>query len=175
MNENIMFRRFGYLRDPLFLACVLLYVVNRFWIKPNCNIIFFHAYLNDVICIPFTVPPMLWMLRCLRFRFHDAPPILAEIIIPLLMISWAFEIYLPNTSWFREVTVADPLDILAYTFGAIAAGLFWFFRYKINSQNKQERDRQLENLYNEHGKGQDDNFQKHKDTKTQIVLSETFV
>jgi hypothetical protein len=55
------------------------------------------------------------------------------------MISWAFEIYLPNTSWFQEITVADPLDIIAYTFGAIAAGLFWFFRYKIqnNSQNFQ--------------------------------------
>ncbi|MCL2304346.1 MAG: hypothetical protein FWC43_03280 [Planctomycetaceae bacterium] len=130
MYENIEFRRFGYLRDPLYLACVVLYVVNRFWIKPNCDIYFFHAWLNDVICIPFTVPPMLWLLRRLRLRFHDGPPTLMEITIPLLMISWAFEIYLPNTAMFRDVTVADPWDIVAYAVGAAAAGGFWGFWYK---------------------------------------------
>jgi len=130
MYENTEFRRFGYLRDPLFLACVVLYVVNRFWIKPNSDIYFFHAWLNDVICIPFTLPPMLWLLRRLRLRFHDGPPTLMEITIPLLIISWAFEIYLPNTAMFREVTVADPWDIVAYAAGAVAAGGFWGFWYK---------------------------------------------
>ena len=130
MRENTEFRRFGYLRDPLFLACVVLYVVNRFWIKPNSDIYFFHAWLNDVICIPFTLPPMLWLLRRLRLRFHDGPPTLMEMTIPLLIISWAFEIYLPNTAMFREVTVADPWDIVAYATGAVAAGGFWFFWYK---------------------------------------------
>ncbi len=68
MNKNITLHRFGYLCDPLYVACVVLYLVNRFWIKPNCGTIFFHAWLNDVICIPFTVPPMLWVLRRLRLR-----------------------------------------------------------------------------------------------------------
>jgi hypothetical protein len=133
MDENPVFRRFGYLRDPLFLACVFLYVVNRFWIKPNCDIVFFHAYLNDVICIPFTLPPMLWVLRRLRLRFHDGPPTLPEIVIPLLMIAWAFEVYLPNTAMFRDVTFADPWDIVAYAAGAIAAGTFWFLWYRVTS------------------------------------------
>lgn len=124
------FRRFGYLRDPLFLLCVVLYLLNRFCIKPNCEIVFFHAWFNDVICIPFTLPPMLWLLRKMRLRFHDNPPTLPEIVIPLLIISWAFEIYLPNTAMFREVTFADPLDIVAYTIGAVIAGVFWFFNYK---------------------------------------------
>ena len=129
MNENRVYRQFGYLRDPLFLACVLLYLVNRFWIKPHCTFFFFHAYLNDVICIPFTLPPMLWLLRRLRFRFHDDPPTLTELAIPLVMISWAFEIYLPNTDMFRDLTVADPWDIVAYAVGAVAAGTFWFVWY----------------------------------------------
>jgi len=130
MYETITFRRFGYWRDPLYLACVFLYVVNRFWIKPNCGFFFFHAYWNDVLCIPFTVPPMLWLLRRLHLRFHDGPPTILEITIPLLMISWAFEIYLPNTAMFRDVTVADPWDIVAYAIGAVAAGAWWFCWYK---------------------------------------------
>jgi DNA replication initiation complex subunit (GINS family) len=44
-----------------------------------------------------------------------------------------------------------------------------------NSKNKQELDRQLENLYNKHSKGQENKLENFKDTKTQIVLSETFV
>jgi hypothetical protein len=130
MDKKIAFHSFGYLRDPLFLACVLLYVVNRFWIKPNCSFFFFHAYLNDVICIPFTLPPMLWLLRHLRLRFHDDPPTLMELAIPLVMISWAFEIYFPNTEMFRNVTGADPWDIVAYAVGTVAAGAFWRSWYR---------------------------------------------
>ena len=134
MNKNITFRPFGYLRDPLFLVCVVLYVVNRFWIKPNCDFFFFHAWLNDTICIPFVVPPMLWLLRCLRLRFHDEPPTLEEIAIPLLMISWTFEIYLPNTAAYRDLTFASAWDIVAYTVGAVFSGVFWFFWYKIDER-----------------------------------------
>ena len=130
MSEKFEFRQFGYLRDPLFLVCVCTYLANRFWFKPNCDFIFIHCYLNDVICIPFTIPPMLWLLRRLGLRFHDEPPTFTEIAIPLLMISWAFEIYFPNTAMFREVTFADPWDIVAYTIGAVAAGAFWFYWYK---------------------------------------------
>lgn len=123
-------RKFGYLRDPLYLWCVVLYVVNRFVVKPNCGIVFFHAYLNDVICIGFILPPMLWLLRRLKLRSHDGAPDFREIVIPLVMISWAFEIYLPNTERFREVTVSDPFDIVAYAFGAVVAGAFWHFHYR---------------------------------------------
>ncbi len=135
MHNAVPFRRFAYLRDPLFLACVILYVVNRFWIKPNCDIYFFHAWLNDFICIPFTVPPMLWLLRCTRLRFHDGVPTFWEISIPLVIISWAFEIFLPNTALYRDVTVADPWDIVAYGGGAVCAGGLWRWRYAAGGQN----------------------------------------
>ena len=124
------FRPFDYWRDPLFLFCVVLYVVNRFAIKPNCDAFFFHAWLNDVICIPFTLPPMLWVLNRFRLRFREGPPAFVEIALPLVVISWAFEIYLPNTERFREVTVADPWDIVAYAFGAVVSGIFWYYYYR---------------------------------------------
>jgi hypothetical protein len=130
MYKKVVFRRFGYLLDPLFLACVLLYVVNRFWVKPNCTFFFFHACLNDLICIPFVVPPMVWVLRRLRFRFHDDPPTFPEIAIPLLMIAWTFNIWLPNTEQYRNVVFASPWDIVCNALGTIIAGAFWFYWYK---------------------------------------------
>ena len=54
---------FKYLRDPLFVACVVAYLVNRFAIKPAVVGGFFHDHLNDLICIPVWVPVMLWGMR----------------------------------------------------------------------------------------------------------------
>ena len=124
MGQDTPTRRFRYLLDPLFLACVGLCFLNRLVIKPNCNIHFFHAWLNDLICIPFWVPIMLAGMRLFRLRRHDNPPTVAEIGIPLILWSWWFEIYLPNL-----VTTprhyADPWDIVAYSIGAAFAWLFW--------------------------------------------------
>jgi len=117
-------RKFRYLLDPLFLACVALWFLNRFAIKPNCGFIFFHAWLNDLICIPFWVPVMLAGMRLARLRRHDGPPTFAEIGIPLVLWSWWFEIYLPNLAGSRHY--ADPWDIVAYSSGAVFA--YWFWR-----------------------------------------------
>ena len=115
--------KFRYLLDPLFLACVALYFLNRFVIKPNCDFVFFHAWLNDVICIPFWIPVMLAGMRLTRLRRHDNPPTFAEIGIPLVLWSWWFEIYLPNLVGSRHY--ADPWDIVAYSSGAVFAYWFW--------------------------------------------------
>ena len=120
---------FRYLRDPLFLFCVALYFVNRLILKPHFHhgIIgdFVHGSLNDVICIPFWVPIMVWMMRVVRLRTTDAMPQPAEILIPLLLWSWFFELVLPFLGPFRRLAVCDPDDILCYTVGAIIAALFW--------------------------------------------------
>ena len=55
--------RFRYLRDPLFLACVVVYFVNRFVLKAVWEAGFVHTHLNDLICVPFWVPIMLWVER----------------------------------------------------------------------------------------------------------------
>jgi len=130
---------FRYLRDPLFLFCVTLYFANRIFLKPHIRGgvfgAFLHDSLNDVICLPFWVPIMVWLMRKMGLRQSDAPPQGVEIIIPLLLWSWFFELILPTLAPFRHLAVCDPNDILCYTVGAVLAALFWG-RYYASSQNK---------------------------------------
>lgn len=126
---------FRYLRDPLFLFCVVLYFVNRLLLKPFLHAgevgAFLHGSLNDVLCIPFWVPIMVWMMRKTRLRTHDAPPQGAEILIPLLLWAWFFELALPKMAYFHRHAVSDPNDILCYTSGALLAAIFWNYYYAV--------------------------------------------
>jgi hypothetical protein len=120
---------FLYLRDPLFVFCVGLYFVNRFVFKKIWLTGFVHEHLNDLICIPFWVPIMLFVQRRLGLRDGDDSPRPSEIIIPLILWSWIFEVILPNTEWFRNLCVSDYLDILYYTLGALLAAMIWRWWY----------------------------------------------
>ena len=122
--------RFRYLRDPLFLAAVALYLLNRFAIKPYTgnSSDFFHRWANDLLCVPFWLPPILVTLRRFRLRDHDAPPTWPEII--LLVVSWSFvfEMLVPSSPSLHQVfphAFSDLLDVLFYVVGGIAAGLIW--------------------------------------------------
>jgi hypothetical protein len=86
-------------------------------------------HLNDVICVPFRVPIMLFLIRKCRLRTGDGPPRSYEILIPLLMWSIVFEIWLPRTSLFHDRSIADHLDVLSYTAGAPVAATFWAWCY----------------------------------------------
>ena len=120
---------FRYLRDPLFVFCVVLYFVNRLVLKPHIHHgalgAFLHGSLNDVICIPFWVPIMVWMMRKVGLRNEDGPPHGAEVLIPVLLWSWFFELVLPFLGPFHRLATCDPDDILCYTLGALLAVLFW--------------------------------------------------
>jgi hypothetical protein len=116
---------FGYVRDPLFIACVAIYLVNRFVLKQIWSSGFVHEHLNDLICVPFWVPIMLSVQRWLRLRPTDGIPTAGELIIPLVMWSWVFEIVLPATDIFGDWCVADYLDIVCYAVGTLAAAIFW--------------------------------------------------
>lgn len=126
---------FRYLRDPLFLSCVMLYAINRFLLKPyfHTGIVgeFIHNSLNDVICIPVWVPVLVWLLRKVGWRASDVPPQASEILVPLLAWSWFFELVLPHVSAFHHLAVGDPDDILCYTIGALIAAVFWKRFYAI--------------------------------------------
>jgi hypothetical protein len=87
---------------------------------------FFRSYVNDLICIPFWVPIMLWLIRRLGLREDDSPPQPWEILMPLVVWSVLFENALPR--FFPNVTVADPYDVLAYVTGAAVATLTWMGR-----------------------------------------------
>lgn len=121
--------RFAYLKDPLFLFCVAAYFVNRLVFKRIWPDGFVHAHFNDLICIPFWVPIMLFGMRQLGLRRDDSPPAAHEIIIPLLLWSVLFEIILPLDPFWSAYTVADPMDVFWYCVGAFVAGVFWKRRY----------------------------------------------
>jgi len=116
---------FRYLREPLFLACVAVYAVNRFMLKQISGNEFVHGYMNDLLCIPFWVPIMLWGMRRCGLRKDDSPPTAGEILIPLVLWSFLFELLLPVIPPFRGRFVADPSDILCYVIGACVAALCW--------------------------------------------------
>jgi hypothetical protein len=122
--------RFAYLRDPLFVFCVVAYLANRWIFKTFFPNWFSFGYLNDLICVPFWVPIMLFLMRIIRLRSNDAPPEVWEIIIPLIIWSWAFEIFLPHTRFFKRFETADYMDILCYSAGALFAALFWNIWYR---------------------------------------------
>ena len=124
---------FRYLRDPLFLFCVALYFVNRLILKPHIHggVVgaFLHGSLNDMICLPLWVPVMAWMMRKTGLRPSDAPPQAVEIMVPLLLWSWFFELILPTLGPFRHLATCDPEDILCYALGALLAACFWGYHY----------------------------------------------
>jgi len=120
---------FSYLKDPLFLFCLALYFVNRLILKAIWQDGFVHEHLNDLICIPFWVPIMLFAQRKVGLRWTDDSPRASEIVIPLIVWSWVFEIILPQTELFRDYCFADHWDIFYYALGALLAGLFWRWWY----------------------------------------------
>jgi hypothetical protein len=121
--------RFRYLRDPLFLACVLVYFINRFALKAIWPTGFVHEGLNDLICIPFWVPVMLWVERRFGLRHDDGPPEAVEVVVPLVLWSWLFEVVLPRTALFSGYCVADHRDVFCYAAGALGAAVFWRWWY----------------------------------------------
>jgi hypothetical protein len=120
---------FLYLRDPLFLVCVATYFVNRLVLKQIWTSGFVHEHLNDLICIPFWVPIMLFAQRRLGLRDQNGRPSAGELVIPLVIWSWVFEIILPRTELFGNWCVADYLDVMYYSLGALLAALFWRWWY----------------------------------------------
>jgi len=125
--------KFLYLRDPLFLLCFALYFVNRWLLEPRFPSSLFTAHLNDLICIPFCVPIMLAILRVLRLRRDDAPPRSYEIVVPLILWSVAFELWLPTVPAFQGLATADYRDVFFYALGALTAGIVWtaFYRWRL--------------------------------------------
>ncbi len=122
---------FAYLRDPLFLTCFALYWLNRVVVKPLPHPAFFHEHFNDLICIPFFVPILLFVARICRLRPHDGPPQAHEVVIPLVVWSILFEIVFPSHPFWSHWVTGDPYDILYYSIGACAALWFWRYRYRM--------------------------------------------
>jgi hypothetical protein len=122
--------RFAYLRDPLFLGSVLLYLANRLVLKPLLPNAFCHSYLNDLLCLPLWVPVMLWIMRRLSLRHHDRPPEAHEILVPLILWPVIFELVLPQAPGFTGLAISDYVDVLFHAAGGLLAAGFWRTWYR---------------------------------------------
>lgn len=119
-------RRFLYWRDPLCMACFGLYWLNRLVIKPMTPAVFFHSYLNDVICLPCFLPLALFVARKIGLRRHDGPPTAFELATYFVTWSFVFEFVGPRLPALYPRTVGDPLDVLAYAVGTATGALAWW-------------------------------------------------
>ncbi|HET6251163.1 MAG TPA: hypothetical protein VFE47_26005 [Tepidisphaeraceae bacterium] len=119
--------RFRYFADGLFIAAVLIYLVNRFWAKKTTwgRTGFCHDYLNDVLLIPFFLPGVLWLHRRLGLRSHDRPPRLGEVALHVGVWSICFEWLFARYHVFYQHSTADPKDALAYAVGGGIAWMIW--------------------------------------------------
>jgi hypothetical protein len=68
-------------------------------------------------------------MRRLGLRRDDEPPTAGELLVPLMIWSWVFEVYLPSVPFFKGLATADYLDILSYTMGGCFAAVFWRLWY----------------------------------------------
>jgi hypothetical protein len=115
---------FRYIRDPLFVVCTVLYVVNRWLVKlrPAVGEAFFRSYLNDLLLIPCALPPMLFLHRHLSLRPHDSFPTRGEVMLHLVVWSLYCEWVGPVI---QHQGIGDPLDVLAYWIGGIGSWALW--------------------------------------------------
>jgi hypothetical protein len=124
--------KFHYWRDPVFLACLAVYVVNRFLIKPNLHFYspFFHGHLDDTLTIPVALPPYLLFYRWLRFRPDDEPPRSWEVGLHLALWLVCFK-------WFGPLVLHrgayDPVDDWCIAAGGLGAWLLWQRRYFLSA------------------------------------------
>ena len=118
-------RRFRYIADPVCIMSLLLYALNRFYLKPHhIGGWFTHGYLNDVLCLPLFLPMILRVQRLLGIRRHDDFPHVWELFQHWVIFSVVFEVILPRLPGTFDTT-ADPWDVVAYLAGAIVALCFW--------------------------------------------------
>ena len=121
-------RRFGYYADPVCIASLLIYPLNRFVLKPHhIGGWFTHGYLNDVICLPLFLPMILFVQRVIGLRRHDGYPRGWEIVQHWAIFSVVFEVVLPRMGPAFDTT-ADPWDVVAYAAGGAVAGAWWRWR-----------------------------------------------
>jgi len=117
--------RFKYLADPVCIGSVVVYLVNRIWLKPSgISGTFGSCYLNDMLCLPLFLPMILWLQRRMGLRVHDGPPRVWEVLQHWAIFSILVEVLLPRfPQYFR--TVADPMDVVAYLVGGMMGWMWW--------------------------------------------------
>ncbi len=123
-------RPFRYLADPVCIAALILYAMNRFYLKPHhVGGWFTRGYLNDVLCLPLFVPMILYAEHVLHVRPHFGFPRVWEILQIGAAFTLVFQVIIPR---FPKVfiTAGDPYDILAYSAGGVIGWSCWTLEAK---------------------------------------------
>ncbi|MDB5331039.1 MAG: hypothetical protein JWP03_2190 [Phycisphaerales bacterium] len=118
-------RCFRYLADPVCVASLVLYTINRYFLKPHhIGGWFTHGYFNDVLCLPLFVPMVLYTQHLIGLRKHFGFPRSWEIFQNWAVFAVVFQVVIPR---FPKTFIAagDPFDILAYFAGGVIAGFYW--------------------------------------------------
>ena len=123
-------KRFGYMRDPVFLVAGAGYALNRWLLKPLVPSPFLHGHFNDLLLIPAALPVVLYLQRCIGLREHDRAPSWMEMALHLAVWSLICEFIGPQ--WLHHGT-ADVLDVASYAVGGSLACLWWNRKTKTTS------------------------------------------
>ena len=118
-----MNRNFGYISDPLFVLCIVIYITNKWIILGSGSVVntFQLNYLNDVLLVPCCIPILLYFVDRLGHRVAT-PPTITEIVVCLILWSVILEYVGPK---FLSRGTADPLDVVAYWSGGIVSWFLW--------------------------------------------------
>jgi hypothetical protein len=115
-------RPFRYWRDPLFLACCLLYLANQVLLKSSSHDPFLRCWFNDALLIPCALPLVLRVHAWMGWREAGQVPSGGEIVAHLAGWSLLFEFIGPGL---LLRGTGDKWDVMAYTAGAIGAYVWW--------------------------------------------------
>jgi hypothetical protein len=128
---------FRYYTDPICIACLIIYPINRWYLKPHhIGGWFTHGYLNDVMCLPLFLPMILYVQRLIGLRTHDGYPRWWEILQHWVIFSVVFELILPTTPRLFTHT-QDPWNAVAYLVGGVIAGIIWKWRARMPRENRE--------------------------------------
>jgi hypothetical protein len=100
---------------------VILYALNHFVIKPNCSILFFHYYLNDLFAMPFVIAYSNLLISFVGKPAFSINTRLRISLLTLLCIAiWegVGPCFIPNST-------RDLYDVIAYSTGSTAYFVFF--------------------------------------------------
>jgi hypothetical protein len=116
---------FAYLADPCCIIALMIYPINRFYLKPHhIGGWFTHGYLNDLLCLPMFIPMILYVQHLIGLRPHRRFPSVWEIFQNFAVFTVMFQVIVPRFPK-KFTSAGDPLDIVAYLAGGIIAGCYW--------------------------------------------------
>ena len=124
---------FRYVDDPICIASMFIYVLNRYVLKPHhVGGWLVHDYLNDLLCLPIFLPVILRFQSALGIRRHHGPPTLFEVFHNWAIFSVLYYFVFPRLSAFSSA--ADPWNSVAYLIGGLASYGLWKYLYRGKSQ-----------------------------------------